>query len=166
MKHYLFTRASRFLLAMVFLTTACSKTIDVKNDLNKISNASANELSTFTVNVSTIAGKFGTQGDADGKGANARFWNPTKMVYDNRNKTLYVADGTVIRSIDAQNNVKTYLPYGKIKNYDEILDMDVTRDLVVGSLYFITKENNLYKIEPNGTSYKLTTIADRIYGGD
>jgi len=166
MKHYLFTRASRFLLAMVFLTTACSKTIDVKNDLNKISNASANELSTFTVNVSTIAGKFGTQGDADGKGANARFWNPTKTVYDNRNKTLYVADGTVIRSVDQQNNVKTYLPFGKINNYDEILDMDVTKDSIGGSLYFITEENGLYKIEPKGTSYKLTTIADRIYGGN
>jgi hypothetical protein len=31
---------------------------------------------------------------------------------------------------------------------------------------FITKENGLYKIEPKGTSYKLTTIADRIYGGN
>jgi hypothetical protein len=125
-----------------------------------------NDLSTFTVNVSTIAGKFGVQGDADGQGINARFWNPTKMVYDNRNKTLYVADGTVLRSIDQKNNVKTYLPFGKINNYDEILDLDVTPDSIGGSLYFITKENGLYKIEPKGTSYKLTTIADRIYEGN
>ena len=41
---------------------------------------------TYVVNVTTIAGKYGLQGDDDGKGANARFWNPTKMVYDNRNQ--------------------------------------------------------------------------------
>jgi len=166
MKHYSFTCASRFLLAILFLATACSKTIDVNSDLNNANSITVNDLSTFNVNVTTIAGKFKTQGDADGKGSNARFWNPTKMVYDNRNKTLYVADGTVIRSVDRQNNVKTYLPFGKINNYDEILDMDVTKDSIGGSLYFITEENDLYKIEPKGTSYKLTTIASRIYGGN
>jgi hypothetical protein len=166
MKHYSFTRASRFLLAILFLATACSKTIDVRSDLNKITSTSTNDVSTFNVNVATIAGKFKTQGDADGMGSNARFWNPTKMVFDNRNNTLYVADGTVIRSVDRQNNVKTYLPFGKINNYDEILDMDVTKDSIGGSLYFITEENDLYKIEPKGTSYKLTTIASRVYGGN
>lgn len=158
--------AACFLSAILFLTAACSKSIDADSASKKINSGAVNNLSTFNVNVTTIAGKFGTQGDADGQGSNARFWNPTKMVYDNRNNTLYVADGTVIRSIDAQNDVKTYLPFGKINNYDEILDIDVTPDAVGGSLYFITEENGLYKIEPKGSSYKLTTIADRIYGGN
>jgi hypothetical protein len=154
--------------AMLLLTTSCSKNIEniPDNSSNLRATVVKNAAIQYNVTVSTIAGKYGIQGDADGKGSNARFWNPTKMVYDNRNKTLYVADGTVIRSVDAQNNVKTYLPFGKINNYDEILDMDVTKDSVGGSLYFITEENNLYKIEPKGTSYKLTTIADRIYGGN
>jgi len=165
MKHPLFSFSSRIGLCMLLLTTACSKSIDTHPDKNSATGIVTN-ITQSTVNVTTIAGKYGTQGDADGNGSNARFWNPTKMVYDSRNKTLYVADGTVIRSVDAKNNVKTYLPFGKINNYDEILDMDVTHDSVGGSLYFITEENSLYKIEPKGTSYKLTTVADRVYGGN
>ena len=164
MKH-LSSFLSRIALAMLLLATACSKNIDTASNISSFKNNAA-VTTTYKVTVTTIAGKFGVQGDADGKGSVARFWNPTKMVYDNRNKKLYVADGTVIRSIDAQNNVKTYLPFGKINNYDEILDMDVTKDSIGGSLYFITEENALYKIEPKGTSYKLTTIADRLYGGN
>jgi hypothetical protein len=154
--------------AILLLTTSCTKNIEtIPNNSSVLKTTAVNNATVqYNVAVSTIAGKYGIQGDADGKGGNARFWNPTKMVYDIRNKTLYVADGTVIRSVDAQNNVKTYLPFGKINNYDEILDMDVTKDSIGGSLYFITEENSLYKIEPKGTSYKLTTIADRIYGGN
>jgi len=167
MKH-LRSILSSIAFAVLVLTTSCSKNIENKPDISSLkTNAIINaDTIQYNVTVSTIAGKYGIQGDADGKGSNARFWNPTKMVYDSRNKTLYVADGTVIRSIDAQNNVKTYLPFGKINNYDEILDMDVTKDSIGGSLYFITEENSLYKIAPMGTSYKLTTIADRIYGGN
>jgi len=166
MKHHSLFFLKGFTVLLLLLQTACTKSVDthshaINTQINNVSNAIQS-----SVTVSTIAGKYKTQGDADGKGSNARFWNPTKMVYDNRNHILYVADGTVIRSIDAQNNVKSYLPYGKIGNYDEILDMDVTTDLTGGSLYFITKENNLYKIEPQGTSYKLTSIVDRIYGGN
>ncbi|HYJ63981.1 MAG TPA: hypothetical protein VEV62_09580, partial [Parafilimonas sp.] len=107
MKHPL-TFLSCIALAILLLITACTKNIHTNtNNLksNVVSNAT-----TYNVTVTTIAGKYGIQGDADGKGSNARFWNPTKMVYDNRNNTLYVADGTVIRSVDQQNNVKTYLP--------------------------------------------------------
>jgi hypothetical protein len=165
MKHHLFSLSSCVTSVALFLATACAKNIDGNSNLD-LKTTSVNNATQYAVNVTTIAGRFGMQGDADGNGSNARFWNPTKMVYDNRNNTLYVADGTVIRSIDKQNNVKSYLPYGKINNYDEILDIDVTPDSIGGSLYFITKENNLYKIEPKANSYKLTTIADRIYGGN
>jgi len=163
MKHSI---SSGFVLAVVLFATACSKNIDTQSNINKLQANAIDNAGMSTVTVTTIAGKLGTKGDADGNGSNARFWNPTKMVYDNRNNILYIADGTVIRSIDQQNNVKTYLPFGKINNYDEILDMDVTPDATGGSLYFITEENDLYKIEPKGSSYKLTTIADRVYGGN
>ncbi len=117
--------------------------------------------------VYTIAGKAGDHGNAeDGNGSNARLWNPTKMVYDDRNSTLYVADGTVIRSIDQQNNVKTYMPLGTISNYSEILDLDRAPGWAGGNLYFTTKENDLIKIEPNGNSFKITKLADRIYAGN
>ncbi|WP_018611266.1 hypothetical protein [Segetibacter koreensis] len=121
----------------------------------------------FNVTVSTIAGKLDDRGNAeDGNGANARFWNPTKMVYDNRNNILYVADGTVIRSIDMQNNVKTYIPLGAIgSSYNEILDMDVAPG-TGGTLYIVTKENDLWKIEPNGNVGKATNIVNRVYGGN
>lgn len=165
MKHNLLSFRFCFALAIILFTAACSKNADT---LPNVSNHQTNSLiqKLYAVKVTTVAGKFGIQGDADGNGSTARFWNPTKMVYDNRNNKLYVADGTVIRSIDKQNNVKTYLPFGKIGNYAEILDIDVTADSVGGSLYFTTKENDLYKIEPKGTSYKLTTIINRIYGGN
>jgi hypothetical protein len=136
MRHYLTTCTSCLLLATLFITAACSKAVETNPDVDHINNVAVNDLTQYNVHVSTIAGRFGIQGDGDGQGGKARFWNPTKMVYDNRNHTLYVADGTVIRSIDQQNNVKTYLPFGKINNYDEILDMDVTKDSIGGSLYF------------------------------
>ena len=164
MKQLLSTAAC--IVSVMLLFTSCSKNIDINSNMSNLNTSTVNNATQSAVTVTTIAGAYGLQGDNDGKGSNARFWNPTKMVYDNRNKTLYVADGTVIRSVDAQNNVKTYLPFGKINNYDEILDIDVTPDSIGGSLYFITEENGLYKIEPKGTSYKLTTIADRVYGGN
>ena len=150
----------------MLLFTSCSKNIEKKPGNNNLKNNSVNNAVQSTVTVTTIAGKFGLQGDQDGNGSNARFWNPTKMVYDNRNNTLYVTDGTVIRSVDAHNNVKTYLPFGKLNNFDEILDIDVTADSIGGSLYFITQQNNLFKIQPSGNLYKLTTIVSRIYGGN
>jgi len=161
MKHFL----SISCIASIILFTACTKSVNSNSSISSNQNNAAT-VTQYNVNVTTIAGKFKVQGDDDGNGSNARFWNPTKMVYDNRNKTLYVADGTVIRSVDQQNNVKTYLPFGKINNFDEILDMDVTKDSIGGSLYFITEENDLYKIEPKSKSYKLTVIANRIYGGN
>ncbi|TKK71743.1 hypothetical protein FC093_01595 [Ilyomonas limi] len=131
-------------------------------------NAVATLVNTSNVKVTTIAGKLDDPGNAqDGNGSNARFWNPTKMVYDSRNNLLYVADGTVIRSIDGQNNVKTYVPLGAIgSSYNEILDMDVAPGTAGGTLYIITKENDLWKIVPNGTSGKATNIVNRIYGGN
>lgn len=100
---------------------------------------------TANVKVTTIAGKLDDHGNAeDGNGSNARFWNPPKMVYDSPNNLLYVADGTVVRSIDGQNNVKTYVPLGAIgSSYNEILDLDVAPGIAGGTLYLITNNASI-----------------------
>ena len=136
--------------------------------VQRTESSDASLVSTSNVTVTTIAGKLDDPGNAqDGNGSNARFWNPTKMVYDSRNNMLYVADGTVIRSIDKLNNVKTYVPLGAIgSSYNEILDMDVAPGVAGGTLYLITKENDLWKITPSGTTGKATNIVNRIYGGN
>ena len=120
-----------------------------------------------SVTLSTIAGQTGIRGNAeDGNGANARFWNPTKMVFDGRNNMLYVADGTVIRSIDRDNNVKTYMPLHTLGNHNEIMDIDLAPGSKGGTLIFITSENDIWKIEPDGNSSKATRLIDRVYGGN
>src|SRR3954451_6098511 len=124
---------SKLILLLAVGTIACSSCTKEKfTDTTIVTerqteNSDASLVSTSNVVVTTIAGKLDDRGNAqDGNGSNARFWNPTKMVYDSRNNMLYVADGTVIRSIDRQNNVKTYVPLGAIgSSYNEILDMDV-----------------------------------------
>jgi hypothetical protein len=152
-------------MAVLLLTSACKKATDSPPSLPM-----GNEpppVVTSTVTVSTIAGKLGDHGNAeDGNGANARLWNPTKMVFDGRNNTLYVADGTVIRSIDKQNNVKTYMPLHTLSNYNEIMDLDLAPGPDGGTLYFISKENDIWKVQPNGNGIATTKIIDRIYGGN
>lgn len=119
----------------------------------------------YKVTVSTVAGKRDVQGEADGNGLNASFWNPAKMAYDGRNNTLYIADGTVIRSMDAQNNVKTYMPSGFISRWSDILDMCIAPGSA-GSLYITTSQFELLKIEPSGSSVKKTVLTNRTYGGN
>jgi hypothetical protein len=120
----------------------------------------------FSVNVTTIAGQVSNKGGEDGNGSDARFWNPTKMVYDSRNNMLYIADGSVIRSMDAQNNVSTYVPLNAIGgSFDEILDMDVAPG-AGGTIYVTTMYSQLWKIEPNGSGSKAILLASNTYGGD
>src|SRR4051794_37369116 len=114
------------LVAAIAMAAFISCTKDKENP-GSDSNDDGTGGSKFHVTVSTIAGKLDDKGNAeDGNGADARFWNPTKMVYDSRNNTLYIADGSVVRSMDAQNNVSTYVPLNTIGNsFVDILDMDV-----------------------------------------
>ena len=123
--------------------------------------------SKFHVTITTLAGKLDDKGNAeDGNGANARFWNPTKMVFDSRNNTLYIADGSVVRSMDAQNNVRTYVPLNAIGNsFVDILDMDVAPG-TGGTLYVTTDDNDLWKIEPSGSGSHATLLAGNEYGGN
>ncbi|HTE09530.1 MAG TPA: hypothetical protein VK645_01150 [Chitinophagaceae bacterium] len=169
MKKYSFPGFSIFLVGVLFLAAACSKTTD-----SPVNPGGAGEpvpgsppVTSLNVTVSTIAGKAGERGNAeDGDGINAHFWNPTKMLYDARNNTLYVADGTTIRSIDQQNHVKTYMPLGTISNFNEIQDIALAPGAEGGTLYFISKENDIWKIAPNGNAVTATRIIDRIYGGN
>jgi hypothetical protein len=61
--------------------------------------------------VTTIAGKSGQSGSADGTGDQARFNSPTFMGYDSANKKVYIVDskGTCIRKLDTSNNAVTTL---------------------------------------------------------
>jgi hypothetical protein len=160
-------KLSCILLIVGLSTTSCTKTNENQNNNHDTTGTPQVKPAEFNVNVSTIAGKIRDHGNAeDGTGASARFWNPTKMVFDPRNNMLYVADGTTIRSIDQQNNVKTYMPLGTISNFNEIEDLDLAPGTGGGNLYVITKENDLLKVEPTGNSSKTTRLVDRVYGGN
>ncbi|MBE7171182.1 MAG: hypothetical protein INR73_11360 [Williamsia sp.] len=166
MKLYQFMKQSIFVMAVLTLTTSCTKPQDNKPGSDPGDPTGTGSSGGYKVTVTTIAGKLQDQGSAeDGNGSHARFWNPTKMVYDNRNHLLYVADGTVVRSIDEQNNVATYMPLGVISRWSEILDMDLAPG-AGGSLYLVTAENDLIKIEPGGNGVKKTVLAERTYGGN
>src|SRR3954452_17343517 len=159
-----------FFAVSTIVCTSCNKEKFTDTTIvseNGADNATTTLASTSNVVVKTIAGKLDDRGNAqDGNGSDARFWNPTKMVYDSRNNMLYIADGTVIRSMDAQYIVNTYVPLNAIGNsFNEILDMDVAPG-AAGTLYITTHENDLWKIEPEGNSSKATLIADNVYGGN
>lgn len=166
MKPSLPVRFSALLVLLTTLTTSCSKATDTVSPA-PASDTSSGADTKLNVTVATVAGKEGDRGNAeDGNGAAARFWNPTKMVFDPRNQLLYVADGTTIRSVDQQNNVKTYMPLSAASRFSEVLDLALAPGSEGGSLYFTTKENDLCLIQPNGASFRLTKIIDRIYGGN
>ena len=165
MKPYPFRRLALPAAFISCLFFSCTKTNDkqVPVDQPPVQGAPAPS----NVIVSSIAGKEGDHGNAeDGNGGNARFWNPTKMVFDGRNNMLYVADGTTIRSVDQANNVKTYMPLGTISRFNEILDIDLAPGPDGGTLYFISKENDIWKITPSGDSFAATSIVNRVYGGN
>ncbi|MGG9964196.1 hypothetical protein [Ferruginibacter sp. SUN106] len=162
MKHHFSFKFLYLPLAGLFFTAACGK-----KESNTPGNGNTPPENNVAVTVTTIAGKVNDHGNGeDGNGLNARFWNPTKMVFDNRNNMLYVADGTSIRSIDQQNNVKTYLPEHVLSAFNEIMDIDLAPGPDGGTLYFISKENDIWKIEPNGNNYTTTKIIDRVFGGN
>lgn len=162
MKKYLIIQLFCLSAVGLLLVSACKK-----NTVVPPPSSDSTHVVKPNVTVTTIAGKVGDHGNGeDGNGVAARFWNPTKMVFDPRNNMLYVADGTVIRSIDQQNNVATYMPLHAISNFNEIMDIDLAPGTAGGTLYFISKENDIWKIEPGGDGIIKTKIIDRIYGGN
>lgn len=153
------------IIAILIFGIACKK--ENSNNDNGGTAGGTGDGTHFNVTITTVAGKQNDAGNAeDGNGAAARFFNPTKMVLDNRNNILYIADGTVIRSMDAGNNVSTYVPLNTIGNsFNEILDIALAPG-AAGSLYLTTKENDLWKISPDANSVKATKIIGRVWGGN
>lgn len=157
MKIYSLFKQSLCMAGVLALTTSCTKPHNDKPGSGPAG---------FKAAVTTIAGKLQDQGNGeDGNGTHARFWNPTKMIYDNRNHLLYVADGTVVRSIDEQNNVATYMPLGVISKWSEILDLALAPG-AAGSLYLVTSQHELIRIEPGGSQVRKTVLAQHTYGGN
>ncbi len=88
------------------------------------------------------------------------------MVFDSRNNLLYIADGTVIRSLDARNNVRTYVPLRALgSSFNNILDMAPAPG-AAGSLYVTTKENDLGNIEPAGEQRRAVIVVNRTHSGN
>src|ERR1700759_2390535 len=142
-------------LSLLFICASCQKKTQepgTSTGGNPIPTPGPTTGPTLSGTVITIGGEMGKADAVDGKGGNARFFNPYKLCFDARNNMLYVADKNLIRMIDQQNNVSTLLGSGVLNNFDEIYDIDLAPG-AAGSLYFTTKYYGLYKID--GTTKKL-----------
>lgn len=120
------------------------------------------ENTAMDVSVITIAGDVNAaRGSADGQGAAARFYDLGDIVFDTRNNMLYfVDDMNVIRSLDAQNRVATWLPSGVLNRWDIIYGINLAPGSKGGALLITTKNNRLYKVEPDGTVAKATLLIE------
>lgn len=164
---------NRLLLILILITNlfACTKNAGAsggsENNGDSSSTGGTGGPTHPNVSVTTIAGRVNDRGSAeDGNGGDARFWNPGKMVYDTRNGKLYIADGNVIRVMDAAYNVLTYIPQNVLATpYGEVLDIALAPG-EAGTLYVITSDNSLWKIVPDGSYGKATNIVARVYGGN
>ncbi|HLL44080.1 MAG TPA: hypothetical protein VK369_13120 [Segetibacter sp.] len=119
---------------------------------NKVgSNTPNNSTTDFNVTVTTFAGdasERGTKDDADP--LKARFSSPKKLIWDDRNKSLYIADGagaSGLRKIDANGSVSTPVPYVGTSN--EIYDVCLVPD-EAGAVYFATTLGQLQKVADGG----------------
>ncbi len=142
---------SLWVLAALLAGTACKKSDDV------VVNTPTPSL---TATVSTIAGEHNAaRGGSDGQGSAARFRELGQMVFDARDNKVYVIDdGTVIRSLDAQNKVTTYVPLGVLSKWDMIYDICLAPGSQRGTLLITTKYDKLYRVEPNGETAKVTLL--------
>lgn len=113
--------------------------------------------------VTTIAGKSGVPGTANGIGDVARFNTPTFMAYDPPNKKVYVVDGkgTCIRMIDGANNEVTTLAgtCGTAGTFQNIAAMAMSGDRL--SWLYVCDSNTLKRVQlvtnPGTVSNVLTT---------
>jgi TonB-dependent receptor len=110
--------------------------------------ASGAQLITFTINgasiISTLAGKSGIPGSADGPAADARF-NTPGAVFSDKDGNLYIADtgNNAIRKIDADGTVSTIATTGL--NHPSAIVMDAA-----GTALYVadTAGNAIKKIDP------------------
>lgn len=116
--------------------------------------------------VTTIAGKSGEKGTADGLGVDARFMEPRGLAID-PNGALYVLDKSAVRKITQTGLVTTFA--GNIETTGEIdgtgtdARFDHLRNIAVdafGNVFVIAWTDNLRKITPAGivTSIPISSI--------
>ena len=138
---------SLFLLSFTIMV-ACSscQTNKVKRTTTSIGT------SAFNATVTTIAGDVSQRGkNDDADPLKARFLYPKKLIWDDRNKSLYIADGSGqsnLRKIDENGRVSTPVPYVGTSN--EIHDVCLAPGSA-GSLYFATTLGQLEKVVDAGT---------------
>ena len=116
---------------------------------NKVgSNTPNSSLPDFTVTVTTFAGNASERGTTDDVDPlKARFSSPKKLIWDDRNKSLYIADGagaSGLRKIDANGDVSTPVPYVGTSN--EIYDVCLVPDKA-GAIYFGTTLDSSKKLQ-------------------
>jgi sugar lactone lactonase YvrE len=109
--------------------------------------------------VTTLAGKAGVAGSADGTNSDARFNNPGGVAVDT-NGNVYVADwnNNTIRKVApvGTNWVVTTLT-GAVFNYPADVAVDSTGNLYVADL----GHNTIRKVTPGETSWVVTTLAGK-----
>ena len=109
--------------------------------------------------VTTLAGKAGVAGSADGTNSDARFNNPGGVAVDTQGN-VYVADwnNNTIRKVApvGTNWVVTTLT-GAVFNYPADVAVDSTGNLYVADL----GNNTIRKVTPGETSWVVTTLAGK-----
>lgn len=116
--------------------------------------------------VSTIAGKAGERGDADGTGEAARFSGPRDIAID-ANGNLYVTDGHAIRKITQSGVVTTVAGSvntpGETDGQGSAARFRIPEDIVAdkeGNLFVADLDNDrIRKIDTNGTVSTLAGIS-------
>lgn len=125
--------------------------------------------------VTTLAGKPGTSGNADGTGSDARFFYPDKLAVDNAGN-LYVSDNEnhTIRSVTPAGVVATIAGRagvaGSANGTNSAARFNFPEGVAVDSVgnVFVADSGNctIRKLTPIGTNWVVTTLAGRagLYG--
>ena len=106
-------------------------------------------------NVTTLAGKAGVPGGADGKGANARF-NRSVGIAVTRNGTVYVAD-------TGAHTIRRISPEGEVTTLGGTFQVGGNADGVASAARFLTPQS--IAVDEAGTLYIADTMNHRIRKG-
>ena len=122
--------------------------------------------------VTTLAGKAGTSGGADGTGSDARFAGPEDVAVDSADK-IYVVNGNAIRKITPDGVVTTLAGLVMVSsdsvdgtNSDARFEFPIGLIVDSATNIFVADNgnNNVRKLTPDGTNWVVTTIAGLVPG--